>query len=66
MPTHLWPVSIASLDPDIYTNEALVAQARDLLMQRNGLPVSKVLAEIAVSDPLGFSKIVELAKGQQT
>jgi len=26
----------------------------------------KVLAEIAVSDPLGFSKIVELAKGQQT
>jgi large subunit ribosomal protein L20 len=26
----------------------------------------KVLAEIAVSDPLGFSKIVELAKGQET
>jgi large subunit ribosomal protein L20 len=26
----------------------------------------KVLAEIAVSDPLGFSKIVELAKGQKT
>jgi len=25
----------------------------------------KVLAEIAVSDPLGFSKIVELAKGQR-
>jgi large subunit ribosomal protein L20 len=25
----------------------------------------KVLAEIAVSDPLGFSKIVEIAKGQQ-
>jgi large subunit ribosomal protein L20 len=25
----------------------------------------KILAEIAVSDPLGFSKIVELAKGQQ-
>jgi large subunit ribosomal protein L20 len=24
----------------------------------------KVLAEIAVSDPLGFSKIVEIAKGQ--
>ena len=26
----------------------------------------KVLAEIAVSDPLGFSKIVELAKGRNT
>ena len=25
----------------------------------------KVLAEIAVSDPLGFSKIVEIAKGQR-
>jgi large subunit ribosomal protein L20 len=25
----------------------------------------KILAEIAVSDPLGFSKIVEIAKGQQ-
>jgi large subunit ribosomal protein L20 len=25
----------------------------------------KILAEIAVSDPLGFSKIVEIAKGQR-
>jgi large subunit ribosomal protein L20 len=24
----------------------------------------KVLAEMAISDPLGFSKIVEIAKGQ--
>jgi hypothetical protein len=51
MPTQLYPVSIANLDPDMYTNEALVAQARDLLMQRNGLPVSKVLAEIAARTP---------------
>jgi hypothetical protein len=51
MPTHLSPVSIENLDPDIYTNEPLVAQARDLLMQRNGLPVSKVLAEIAARTP---------------
>jgi len=42
----LRPITIANFDKDRYTDEALVAQARDLLMERRGRKVSKVLDEI--------------------
>lgn len=47
LPTTLAPFSIARVDAGQYVDEALVAEARRRLMQRDGRPVDEVLAEIA-------------------
>jgi hypothetical protein len=46
MPTNLYPVSIENIDPGMYVNETLVAEARTKLMQLKGRPVKEVLQEI--------------------
>lgn len=42
----LRPISLAHFDEDIYPNEELVAQAREILMERRGRPIREILSEI--------------------
>lgn len=42
----LQPMSLSHFDEGLYTNEGLVAQAREILMEKRGRPISEILAEI--------------------
>lgn len=50
-------VTLRNMDRDIYTDERLVAQAREILMEQRGRKVSEVLSEIEArrADPRGLS-----------
>jgi hypothetical protein len=57
-------VSLTNLDRNIWVNEALVQQARELLSRRDGLPVRQVLAEVQARFPAREERI--LASGIAT
>lgn len=61
MPTSLYPVSIAGIDPGMYVDEELVAKARAMLMQLRGRKVSDILAEIAARNQTKPDKITRFA-----
>lgn len=61
MPTNLFPVSIAGIDPDMYVNEPLVAEARVTLMQMRGRQVTDIMAEIAARSLPQPAKITRFA-----